>query len=39
MLDNLYNNEYQQACSDLKVFLNGSIVNCAANAGQIDGMH
>jgi hypothetical protein len=24
MLDNLYNNEYQQACSDLKEFLNGT---------------
>jgi hypothetical protein len=38
MLDNLYNNEYQQACSDLKEFLNGSIVNCAASAGQIDAL-
>jgi hypothetical protein len=36
MLDNLYNNEYQQACSDLKQFLNESIVTCAASAGQID---
>jgi hypothetical protein len=36
MLDNLYNNEYQQACSDLKEFLNRSTVNCAAIAGQID---
>jgi hypothetical protein len=34
MLDNLYNNEYQQACSDLKEFLNGSIVNCTTSAGQ-----
>jgi hypothetical protein len=33
MLDNLYNNEYQQACSDLKEFLNGSIVNWAQNKG------
>jgi hypothetical protein len=32
-LDNLYNNEYQQACSDLKQFLNKSIVTCAASAG------
>jgi hypothetical protein len=38
MLDNLYNNEYQQAFSDLKEFLNGSIVNCAASAGQIDAL-
>jgi hypothetical protein len=38
MLDNLYNNEYQQACSDLKEFLNGSIVNCAVSAGQIDAL-
>jgi hypothetical protein len=38
MLDNLYNNEYQQACSDLKEFLNGSIVYCAASAGQIDAL-
>jgi hypothetical protein len=38
MLDNLYNNEYQQACSDLKEFLNESIVNCAASAGQIDAL-
>ena len=38
MLDNLYNNEYQQACSDLKEFLNGSIVNWAASAGQIDAL-
>jgi hypothetical protein len=36
MLDNLYNNEYQQACSDLKQFLNESIVTCTASAGQID---
>ena len=36
MLDILYNNEYQQACSDLKQFLNESIVTCAASAGQID---
>jgi hypothetical protein len=36
MLDNLYNNEYQQACSDLKQFLNERIVTCAASAGQID---
>jgi hypothetical protein len=27
MLDNLYNNEYQQACSDLKQFLNESIAS------------
>jgi hypothetical protein len=38
MLDILYNNEYQQACSDLKQFLNESIVNCAASAGQIDSL-
>jgi hypothetical protein len=38
MLDNLYNNEYQQACSDLKQFLNESIVTCAASAGQIDAL-
>jgi hypothetical protein len=38
MLDNLYNNEYQQACSDLKEFLNGSIVNFTASAGQIDAL-
>jgi hypothetical protein len=38
MLDILYNNEYQQACSDLKQFLNESIVNCAASAGQIDAL-
>jgi hypothetical protein len=38
MLYNLYNNEYQQACSDLKEFLNGSIVNCAASDGQIDAL-
>jgi hypothetical protein len=38
MLDNLYNNEYQQACSDLKQFLNWCIVNCAASAGQIDAL-
>jgi hypothetical protein len=38
MLDNLYNNQYQQARSDLKEFLNGSIVNSAASAGQIDAL-
>jgi hypothetical protein len=38
MLDNLYNNEYQQAGSDLKEFLNGSIVNWAASAGQNDAL-
>jgi hypothetical protein len=38
MLDNLYNNEYQQACSDLKEFLNGSIINSAASPGQIDAL-
>jgi hypothetical protein len=38
MLDNLYNNEYQQACSDLKQFLNESIVTCAASAGQINAL-
>jgi hypothetical protein len=38
MLDILYNNEYQQACSNLKQFLNESIVNCAASAGQIDAL-
>jgi hypothetical protein len=34
MLDNLYNNEYQQASSDLKEL----IVNWAASAGQIDAL-
>jgi hypothetical protein len=38
MLDNMYNNEYQQASSDLKEFLNRSIVNWAASAGQIDAL-
>jgi hypothetical protein len=38
MLDNLYENEYQEACSDLKEFLNGSIVNCAASGGQIEAL-
>jgi hypothetical protein len=38
MLDNLYNNEYQQAYSDLKQFLNESKVTCAASAGQIDAL-
>jgi hypothetical protein len=38
MLDNLYNNEYQQACSDLKEFLREMIVNWAASAGQIDAL-
>jgi hypothetical protein len=38
MLDILYNNEYQQACSDLKQFLNECIVNSAASAGQIDAL-
>jgi hypothetical protein len=38
MLDNLYENEYQEACSDLKEFLNGSIINCAASGGQIDAL-
>ncbi len=36
MLDKLYENEYQQASSDLKEFLNGSIVNWAVIGGQID---
>jgi hypothetical protein len=36
MLDNLYNNEYQQASSDLKEFLREMIVNWEACAGQID---
>jgi uncharacterized protein YuzE/virulence-associated protein VapD len=36
MLDNLYNNEYQQASSDLKEFLREMMVNWAASAGQID---
>jgi hypothetical protein len=36
MLDNLYNNEYQQASSDLKEFLQEMIVHWAASAGQID---
>jgi hypothetical protein len=35
MLDNLNNNEYQQASSDLKEFLKELIVNWAASAGQI----
>jgi hypothetical protein len=38
MLDNMYENEYQEACSDLKEFLNGSIVNCAASGGQIEAL-
>jgi hypothetical protein len=38
MLDNLYENEYQEACSDLKEFLNGSIINCTASGGQIDAL-
>jgi hypothetical protein len=38
MLDNLYNNEYQQASSDLKEFLREIIVNWAASAGQIDAL-
>jgi hypothetical protein len=38
MLDNLYENEYQEACSDLKEFLNEIIVNCAASGGQIDAL-
>jgi hypothetical protein len=38
MLDILYNTEYQQACSDLKQFLNECIVNSAASAGQIDAL-
>jgi hypothetical protein len=38
MLDNLYEDEYQEACSDLKEFLNGSIINCAASCGQIDAL-
>jgi hypothetical protein len=38
MLDNLYNNEYQQASSDLKQFLREMIVNWAASAGQIDAL-
>jgi hypothetical protein len=35
MLDKLYENQYQQASSNLKEFLNGSIVNWAACGGQI----
>jgi hypothetical protein len=38
MLDNLYNNEYQQASSDLKAFLREMIVHWAASAGQIDAL-
>jgi hypothetical protein len=38
MLDKLYENEYQQASSDLKEFLNGSIVNWAVIGGQIDAL-
>jgi hypothetical protein len=38
MLDNLYENEYQEACSDLKEFLKGSIVNLAASGWQIDAL-
>lgn len=38
MLDKLYNNEYQQASSDLKDFLREMIVNWAASAGQIDAL-
>jgi hypothetical protein len=38
MLDNLYNNEYQQASSDLKEFLKEFIVNWAASGGQIDAL-
>jgi hypothetical protein len=38
MLDNLYENECQEACSDLKEVLNGSIVNCAASGGQIEAL-
>jgi hypothetical protein len=37
-VDKLYENEYQQASSDLKEFLNGSIVNWAACGGQIDAL-
>jgi hypothetical protein len=38
MLDKLYENEYQQASSDLKEFLKGSMVNWAACGGQIDAL-
>jgi hypothetical protein len=38
MLDKLYENEYQQATSDLREFLNGSIVNWAACGRQIDAL-
>jgi hypothetical protein len=38
MLDNLYNNEYQQASSDLKAFLREMIVHWAASAEQIDAL-
>jgi hypothetical protein len=38
MLENLYNNEYQQASSDLKAFLREMIVQWAASAGQIDAL-
>jgi hypothetical protein len=38
MLDNLCNNEYQQAYSDLKEFLKELLVNSAASVGQIDAL-
>jgi hypothetical protein len=38
MLDKLYENEYQQASSDLKEFLKTLIVHWAASAGQIDAL-
>jgi hypothetical protein len=38
MLDKLYENEYQQASSDLKEFLKPLIVNWAASYGQIDAL-
>ena len=38
MLDNLYENEYQQAPSNLKEFLKQRIVNSAASGGQIDAL-
>ena len=38
MLDSLYENEYQQAPSNLKEFLKQRIVNWAASGGQIDAL-
>jgi hypothetical protein len=38
VLDSLYNNEYQQAPSDLKEILNKNLFNQAASGGQIDAL-